>query len=264
MEMMAILAGLVLGFVLGTGLLYLSLRLISKAQGHLARSAVAYLAMLLGGGVVGSLFFVSVSIHVLRPVMAFIIFFGCAAICQWVIGCAMFRRIVLRRRLAVAIPVVVLYFLACIGGIPFVMSVERRAFQISQLSDLHNTGMDVKRHLYENETTNEPVPESLAKFPANAIYFGRISVSDLGYLPEYLAQHGIHRVSLSNDFKNGYPLLWLNTKQDGNVLVVFFDGHGDLLARAKLETLLNAAVAELSAKRASYKNVAKQPVEGAS
>lgn len=237
---------LVISYILGTTLLHLSLRIIGKAHGHMVRSAAVYLAMLLGGGCIGGvIFYAATEIISLRPVIAFTFSFACASLCQWVIGFALFRRIVLHSGFAIAIPVLLLFLLGCASAIPVIARIEQQARQARQLFELRVLWREIVSQLYENETMNIAVPTSLsAILPEDAFLrmFGNYSFSDLEYLPEWLARSGM----LTNSYKfqdvdKEFPLLWLKTKKGSGVPVVDCNGGSMIIDHSELEKRLKMA-----------------------
>jgi hypothetical protein len=239
---------LVLGYVLGTVMLYLSLRVIAKAQGHFARTCLTYLAMLAGGALVGgATFYVAGPMDSLGLVTAFVISMTFASLSQWVIGSIMFRRMVRSPRPAVAVAVIVLYALGCFSGIPVVTRVEQISMQARQFSYLRHVSRTVLGRWFDNEAMGLPVLESLEQLSADTdITFYKIPISDLEYLPMFLTISGVPGPYQSQSIKPHYPLLWFKTSPTRDVPVAFVDGSCRRVAKQELETMLKTVLVELA------------------
>jgi hypothetical protein len=243
------LAGLIIGYILGTTLLYLSVRFIGKAHGHLSRACVTYLAMVLGGGLIGGvIFYVSTEVGSLRPLAAFITSLTCAAFCQWAIGLALFRRIAVHPGLSIAIPVVLLYLLACISGISVVAKAEQRALQTRQLSELRVMAREIASRLFENDTMNLPVPASLQAIISKDLYSqSSFPLSELEFLPQWLARSGMLTNSYKfEDLDAELPFLWLKQSKAGKVPVVSCNGGCRIMDSSELERQLKMAAEQLT------------------
>ncbi len=210
--------------------------------------------------------------------IAFVIALMCAVICQWAIGCSIFRQIEFRRGLAKAVTVMLLCLLGCDSSVPVDIKTEQKALkttrpnvflrarlkalQTKRPAELREIWKAVMVQYMELEALGLPTPESLADF-ADAPEFqsGNLPLSDIGFLPEYLVKLEIHGVIDNNLLKDEYPLRWLDSKQDADVLVVLAGGSGLFIPRTELETLLNDVVNELSEKLAGNNMPENQPAE---
>lgn len=255
MNAVTISVGIVINLVLGTTLLYLSLRVTSKAHGHIMRSAAGYLLMFVVGSLIGGgVLYGAMEVVSLRPVIAVVISYSFAAFCQWAVGCILFKNIVLRRGLAIAIPVILINFLSCVAIIPGVAKAEHKATQTRLAYDLRAKSDAILLKWYDNEDIGLPIPETLQAFSTDGEFkHGRLSPSDLDYLPEYLAANGLTGPYKSIDIKPSYPLLWIKTLEKGETTVVYVDRHYEHISRSDLEVQLSAAVTEIATARQERK-----------
>ena len=221
-------------YLIGLAVFYLSLRILAHARGHAGLSAAAYFVLFTAGGLVaGGLFYAYVTRPTppLRPVWAFAGTLVLAGLLQWVLGVLLVRRRIPRPGRAVAAAVLLTSALACaICARPLRMAEQKFAF-FAQVDELERLA-----------------PAVCAGWEQNG--FPRLPGAELESLPDYLVRQGFSEPVRPPDVKGRHPLLWTTrSAMPRHGIVVLANGTVQVLTDGERDALLARTVAELTPAR---------------
>lgn len=227
---------LLVAYLIGSAVLYFSLRTIAGARGHAGLSAATYLVLFSAAGLVaGGLFFAYITrpIPPLRPVWAFAGTLVLVSLLQWGLGVLLVRRRIPRAGTALAVAVLLMSAACCVVCAPALRMAERKFAFFRQVDEMQRIA-----------------PAVCAQWERNG--FPTLPGTELESLPDYLAPQGFSEPVRPQDVKDHHPLLWTTrSAMPRHGIVLRANGSVEVLTDDEQAALLARTLDELAAARNS-------------
>lgn len=239
-------------YTIGSVLLYAALRILSPGPKLGIFSALTYLAMFIGSGLVAILLVLLYTrkFSEVRPLIFFVLFVSLVSLFGWAIGWAIVRRRTKRASLAVLVPVAGVSLAGCVISAPLIIKAEAVHAYYQPVKEISKTGKEIIRELNVQKRTTTNLPLSLVELLGNRHPTDSMLLSDrYEYLPQHLSRYSIDAPYRYDEMEANFPIIWLKTTNDWHIPTMLYNGNTEVFTRVILDQYLEAARTTIRATR---------------